>query len=147
MSVLFSIAFILAIHFLRGRSFFLKSFGAHTLLVMYRLCLFRMVSVLEMPFTFPEGLRGGFSQAYAKVRDIQIPAGSFQSGIWDLLDCIWLAALFARLVWREHDVRKNLAHCAGNRSSAAEQPLKKVQRESARKVPVSVRVCSDIDRG
>lgn len=122
MSVLFGTVLILVIPFLRGCPFFLKFFEVHTLLVVYGLCLFRRVFVLEMPFTFPVGLQGGFSPAYAKVREIQIPVGNFQIGILDLLGCIWLAAaatLFARFVWREHDVRKNLAHYAGNRSSAA----------------------------
>ena len=49
MSVLFSVLFIAAIHLLRNRPFFLRSFGVHTLLLLYALCFFRTVFVLELP--------------------------------------------------------------------------------------------------
>ena len=64
MSVLFSVLFIAAIHLLRNRPFFLRSFGVHTLLLLYALCFFRTVFVLELPFTAPVGLRSFYSRVY-----------------------------------------------------------------------------------
>lgn len=58
MSVGFSTVFILVIHVLRNQPIFLKSFGVHTLLTMYALCLCRMIFVIELPFTVPVELRG-----------------------------------------------------------------------------------------
>lgn len=148
MSAMFSTVFILAIHFLRNRPFFLKSFGVHTLILMYGLCLFRMVFVMETPFTFPVGLRGSFSQICAWVLDAQISAEGVQIGLTDLLVYIWFitaVVLFARSIWREYSVWKELAGYAENKSFAAEQALKKVQSESLRKVSVGVCVCPDID--
>lgn len=148
MSVLFSTAFILAIHALRNQPFFLKSFGVHTLLIMYGLCFFRMVFVIELPITVPVELRGAFSHTYARVRQYQVPVGSSSVGIADILIFIWSvvgAALFVRLIWREHISRKQLSTCHKNRSYAAERALAKVRKKSADRVFVSVCVCPSID--
>ena len=109
MSVLFSTTFILAIHALRNRPFFLKSFGVHTLLIIYGLCLFRMVFVIELPITVPVELRGTFSHTYARIRQYQVPVGGSGVAIIDVLIFIWIVvavALFVRLIWREHISRK-----------------------------------------
>ena len=111
MSVMFSTVFILGIHVLRNRPFFLKSFGVHTLLTLYGLCLFRMVVVIELPFTIPVGLRGAFSQVYDRVRQFQMPVGKEDIELTAFLCCIWAVVagvLFTRFIWRDHAVKKRM---------------------------------------
>ena len=101
MSVMFSTVFILGIHVLRNRPFFLKSFGVHTLLTLYGLCLFRMVVVIELPFTIPVGLRGAFSRVYDRVRQFQMPVGKEDIELTAFLCCIWAVVagvLFTRFI-------------------------------------------------
>ena len=148
MSVLFSTTFILAIHALRNRPFFLKSFGVHTLLIIYGLCLFCMAFVIELPITVPVELRGTFSHTYARIRQYQVPVGGSGVAIIDVLIFIWIVvavALFVRLIWREHISRKQLSPCHKNRSYAAERVLAKVRKKAEDKIFVSVCVCPDID--
>ena len=148
MSVLFSTAFILGIHVLRNRLFFLKSFGVHTLLIMYGLCLFRMIIVIELPFTIPVGLRGAFSRVYDRVRQFQMPVGKEDVELTAFLCCIWAVVagvLFTRFIWRNHAVKKELALCHRNENKDAEQALSKAMAVSSRKLPVNVCVCGSID--
>lgn len=148
MSVLFSTVFILMIHLLRKRPFFLRSFGVHTLLIMYGLCLFRMVFVIELPFTVPVGLKGAFSKTYALLREVRVPVGGSGIGFIDILLGVWIIGaltVLIRLIWREYTVRKGLSSLRGNKSYAAERVLEKVMELSSRKLPVRVCVCPDID--
>lgn len=148
MSVLFSTAFIIAIHALRNRPFFLKSFGVHTLLMMYGLCLFRMVFVIELPITVPVELRGAFSHTYAWARQYQVSVGSSVVALTDIFLFTWAVvavALFVRLIWREHISRKQLSAYHKNRSYAAERVLAKVRKKAEDKILVSVCVCPSID--
>lgn len=148
MSVLFSTVFILAIHVLRNRPFFLKSFGVHTLLILYGLCLFRMIFVIELPFTVPIGLRGAFSHTYAQVRQFRVPVGGSNVAFLDIVFDVWIvvaAAIFARFVWREFMVRKHLSPYRNNMSYAAERALAKARKVLSGKTVVNVCVCSQID--
>ena len=148
MSVMFSTVFILGIHVLRNRPFFLKSFGVHTLLTLYGLCLFRMVVVIELPFTIPVGLRGAFSRVYDRVRQFQMPVGKEDIELTAFLCCIWAVVagvLFTRFIWRDHAVKKELALCHRNENKDAERALSKAMAGSSRKLPVNVCVCGSID--
>ncbi len=75
MSVVFSVIFILAIHLLRKQPFFLYSFGVHTILGLYVLCLFRAIAVFEFPFTMPVGLRNTYSTVFRAVWTAHITLG------------------------------------------------------------------------
>lgn len=148
MSVMFSTVFILGIHVLRNRPFFLKSFEVHTLLTLYGLCLFRMVVVIELPFTIPVGLRGAFSRVYDRVRQFQMPVGKEDIELTAFLCCIWAVVagvLFTRFIWRDHAVKKELALCHRNENKDAERALSKAMAVSSRKLPVNVCVCGSID--
>ena len=148
MAVLFSTAFILSVHALRNRSFFIKSFGVHTMLIMYGLCLFRMVFVIELPFSVPLGLKGVFSRVYDRARDFQVPVGSSDVGVSEVLILVWALVaviLSARFVWREYICRKQLSPSHKNKNYAAERVLAKVRKKSANTVFVRVCVCPDID--
>lgn len=148
MSVLFSTVFILMIHLLRNRPLFLKSFGVHALLVMYGLCLFRMIFVIELPFTIPLGFKGAFSHTYSLLRKVQVSVGRSRVDIIDVLLSIWIIAamtIFIRLIWQESVVRKRLSPFRRNKNYTAEQTLEKVKELSSRQLPVRVCVCPDID--
>ena len=148
MSVLSSTVFIIVIHALRNQPFFLKSFGVHTLLIMYGLSLFRMIFVIELPFAVPVGLKGVFSQTYAQMRQYQVSVGGSRIAFLDIVFCVWIAAAlanFVRLMWRERLVRKDLSHHRRNKNYAAERVLANVRKKSADKIFVSVCVCPSID--
>lgn len=148
MSVLSSTVFIIVIHALRNQPFFLKSFGVHTLLIMYGLSLFRMIFVIELPFAVPVGLKGVFSQTYAQLRQYQVSVGGSRIAFLDIVFCVWIAAAlanFVRLMWRERLVRKDLSHHRKNKNYAAERVLANVRKKSADKIFASVCVCPSID--
>lgn len=148
MSALFSTVFILAIHILRNRPFFLKSFGVHTLLIMYGVCLFRMIFVIELPFTVPIGLKGAFSYTYAQVRQFQVPVGGSNVAFLDIVFDVWIvvaAAIFVRFLWRERMVRKHLSPYHKNKSYAAERALAKARKMLSGETAVNVCMCSQID--
>lgn len=148
MSVGFSTVFILVIHVLRNQPIFLKSFGVHTLLTMYALCLCRMIFVIELPFTVPVELRGAFSQAYALMRSVQISTKHSSIGFMDVLLCIWIipaVIIFIRFVWQECATRIKVLPYRRNKNYAAERALAKARNLSPRKLDVNVCVCQDID--
>lgn len=148
MSVLFSTVFILMIHGFRNRPFFLRSFGVHTLLIMYGMCLFRMIFVIEMPIAVHVGIRGAFSRAYDVARQAQVPVGNSSIELGDALVGVWVIGaviLFFQLMWQKYAVRRELLHYHRNRNFAAERALAKAQALSSRKMSVNVCVCPDID--
>lgn len=148
MSVGFGTIFILVIHVLRNQPIFLKSFGVHTLLTMYVLCLCRMIFVIELPITVPVELRGAFSQAYALMRSVQISTKHSSIGFMDVLLCIWIipaVIIFIRFVWQECATRIKVLPYRRNKNYAAERALTKARKLSPRKLDVNVCVCQDID--
>ncbi len=148
MSVLFSTAFVLAIHALRNRPSFLKSFGVHTVLILYGLCIFRMVFLLEMPVTVPIGLRGSFSRAYALIRDARVSIGGSYIELSLVLCFVWAfaaAVLIVRFLLHEFFTFRKLGSYARNRYPVLERVLEKVKLESVRDLPVTACICRDID--
>ena len=90
MSVLFSTIFIAAIHVLRNRDFFLRSFGVHTILFLYALCFFRALVVLELPFALPVGLRSAYSQAFEALWSARMQVDDASIGCrWFCAACGW----------------------------------------------------------
>lgn len=147
LSALFGTAFILAIHFLRGRTFFLQSFGVHAVLCLYGLCLLRMAVPFEMPFAVPVG-QGVFSGVLVSIRDTRVAFGRFQLALPDLLCGLWLtvaAVLLMRFLWRDFRVQKDLKRYKKNRSPAAERVLGAIKQTSRKALSTRVCVCPDID--
>lgn len=144
MSVLFSTLFILAIHLLRNRTFFLHSFGVHTILGLYALCLFRSIAILELPFTVPVGLGNTYSAAFKKVWSAHISVGN--SHVWLLLAvcCVWAvvtATLMVQFLWKNWNVARKTKWYSANRDSFAEKVLERIQNESWRAPAVRVCIC------
>ena len=103
MSVLFSTLFIVAIHLLRNQTFFLQSFGVHTILGLYVLCLFRTIVVMELPFTVPIGLRNAYSTVFEMVWTTQIPVGETKIRLILAVCGIWVVVsttLIVQFLWK-----------------------------------------------
>ena len=67
MAVLFSSAFILIVHLLRNNRIFLNGFGMPTILVLYALCICRMVFPIEFSFTIPIRMEKTYNSFYEAV--------------------------------------------------------------------------------
>ncbi len=139
MSVLSSTVFILSIHFLRGREYFLRAFGVHTILALYGLCLARMIFPIEMPFTVHIALQGLYSSLLAALSDTWLPG--LLCGLWIAV----AAAIFLHFFWNDFLVNKELAQFHQNRAPRAEKILERIQSTSARRTAVVVCLCPDID--
>lgn len=148
MSVVFSVIFILAIHLLRKQPFFLYSFGVHTILGLYVLCLFRAIAVFEFPFTMPVGLRNTYSTVFRAVWTAHITLGDSKIQLLLVLCGIWAVAAVALIVqflWKSWKVARKARWYAANRDSRAERVLERVKRESWRTPAVKVCICPTID--
>lgn len=148
MSVLFSTSFILAIHFLRNNAVFLRSFGAHTILALYALCLFRTIFVLELPFTVPVELRYAYSTAFETAWTAHISIGESKVHLLLVLCGMWAVVsvtLIVQFVWKNRTVAWKAEWYSANKNSYAEQIMERVKSESWRKPMVSVCVCPTLD--
>lgn len=148
MSVLFSTIFIAAIHVLRNRDFFLRSFGVHTILFLYALCFFRALVVLELPFALPVGLRSAYSQAFEALWSARMQVDDASIRLPLVLCGVWLvvaATLILQFFWMNQKVAQKLSWCCGNPTSFAGGMLTRVKSESRRKLDVSLCVCPMLD--
>ena len=147
-SVLSSTAFILALHFMCGRRFFLQSLGAHTALILYGLCLFRLIFAVEMPFAAHIGLDGIYSSFCRFVSGTLVKTGSIQAGLTDVLCGIWLIVVGILLLRFFHSgikMNRELSRSARKGSQTAEPAMKRIKLESKRPLAVVLSTCPDID--
>ena len=148
MSVLFSTLFIAAIHLLCNQTFFLQSFGVHTILGLHILCLFRTIVVLELPFTVPIGLRNVYSTVFKTVWAAQISVGDSQIRVLLALCGIWAVisvTLIVQFLWKSWKVSRKAEWYSTNKDPRAERVLERVKNESWRMPAVSVCICPTLD--
>lgn len=148
MSVLFSTLFIAAIHLLRNQTFFLQSFGVHTILGLYVLCLFRTAAVLELPFAIPIGLRNVYSTAFETVWTARISVGGSQIRLILVLCGIWVVVrttLIVQFLWENWKAARKAKWYSTNKAPFAEQVLEQVKRESWWTPKVSVCICPTLN--
>lgn len=148
MSVLFSVLFILAIHLLRNQPAFLHSFGVHTILGIYALCLFRTIAVIELPFTVPFGLGDTYSTAFRTVWEAHIPFGDSDVRFLYAVFGIWAVVtvtLIVQFLWKSWKVSRKAKWYSTNKNSRAEQVLEQVKMESWRTPAVEVCICPTLD--
>ncbi len=148
MSVLFSTLFIVAIHLLRNQTFFLQSFGVHTILGLYVLCLFRTIVVMELPFTVPIGLRNAYSTVFEMVWTTQIPVGETKIRLILAVCGIWVVVsttLIVQFLWKNWKATRKAKWYSTNKTPLAEQVLEQVKRESWWAPTVSVCICPTLD--
>lgn len=148
MSVLFSTLFIASIHLLRNHTFFLQSFGVHTILGLYILCLFRTIVILELPFTVPIGLRNVYSTVFEAVWTTQIPVGGSKIRLVPVLCGIWAVVsttLIVQFLWKNWKATRKAKWYSTNKAPFAEQVLEQVKKESWWTPTVSVCICPTLD--
>lgn len=148
MSVLFSTLFIAAIHLLCNQTFFLQSFGVHTILGLHILCLFRTIVVLELPFTVPIGLRNVYSTVFKTVWTAQISVGDSQIRVLLAICGIWVVVsvtLIVQFLWKSWKVSRKAEWYSTNKAPRAERVLERVKNESWRMPAVSVCICPTLD--
>ena len=148
MSALFSTLFIASIHLLRNQTFFLQSFGVHTILGLYILCLFRTIVVLELPFTVPIGLRNVYSTVFEAVWTTQIPVGGSKIRLVPALCGIWAVVsttLIVQFLWKNWKATQKAKWYSTNKAPFAEQVLEQVKKESWWTPTVSVCICPTLD--
>lgn len=148
MSALFSTLFILGIHLIRDRAFFLYSFGVHTILGLYALCLFRTVVLLELPFTVPVGLRNVYSDAFEAVWSAHIPIGDSGVRLLFAICGVWAVAsatLVTQFLWTKCRTARKADWYSVNRDAYIERVLEQVKSESWRRPKVSVCICPTLD--
>lgn len=148
MSVLFSVLFILAIHLLRNQSAFLHSFGVHTILGIYALCLFRTIAVIELPFTVPFGLGDTYSTVFRAAWEAYIPFGDSNVRVLFAVCGIWAvvtATLIVQFLCKSWKVSRKAKWYSTNKDSRAEQVLEQVKMESWRTPAVTVCICPTLD--
>ena len=148
MSALFSTLFILGIHLIRDRAFFLYSFGVHTILGLYALCLFRTVVLLELPFTVPVGLRNVYSDAFEAVWSAHIPIGDSSVRLLFAICGVWAVAsatLVTQFLWTKCRTARKADWYSVNRDAYIERVLEQVKSESWRRPKVSVCICPTLD--
>lgn len=148
MSVLFSVLFILAIHLLRNQPAFLHSFGVHTILGIYALCLFRTIAVIELPFTVPFGLGDTYSTVFRAVWEAHIPFGDSDVRLLYAVFGIWAVVtvtLIVQFLWKSWKVSRKAKWYSTNKDSRAEQVLEQVKMESWRTPAVTVCICPTLD--
>lgn len=147
MSVLFSSLFIVLIHLLRGRVSFPKTFGAHTILLLYFICAFRMCCVVETPHTVPISIGGACSGFIHTAASMRIPVAGREIGLAEIGIAIWLIGFLASLAWflREtFSLARHMRRFPGKRSRTAEQILETVKGESGRKYEIGVCVYPNV---
>lgn len=144
MSVLFSVLFILAIHMLRNRPFFLHSFGVHTILGLYALCLFRSVAVIELPFTVPIGLRNKAGAVIKEVWFARVSVGDSRIRLMSAICgicAVVTVTLIVQFLWKDWKVSRKAEWYSTNEYPLATRILERVQSESWRNPKVDVCIC------
>ncbi len=147
MSVLFSTIFILIIHVFRNKEFFLRSFGIHTVLLLYGICTFRLCFSIETPMTVPVNLNE-FSRVFEVVKSEKAAIGGVSFSILELLGWVWFIGVIITLVvflGKYFFGLYLLSRYTENRDPLADQMLQAIQEENPGGPVVSVCICPKVD--
>lgn len=147
MSVLFSTKFIIVIHLMRNRPFFLQTFGIHTIIFLYALCIIRMVFIIELPFTQPVKVEFIYNELYQSATSIQFPLSGRELDILDLALIIWVFGAFiqiSRFLYESFRVSKKLRNNLSKKMLLADHVLLRVEEESKRTPKVNIIVYGSI---
>lgn len=142
MSALFSVVFILAVHLLRKRDFFLRDFGIPAVLVLCGLCICRMLVSIETPLTIPIRGERVLSAVYTAVRRKNELLPGLPLSILQVFYLVWISGAVITLaifLGLNLSTLHRLKAYRGNRNHAAEEMLALVKEESR---PMSVTVCA-----
>lgn len=141
MAVLSSTAFMLIVHLLRNNRAFLKGFGVPTVLVLYGLCLFRMVFPIEFPFTVPVRFEAVYNRFYQAVTQSEWPVGGSELSILEIAGLVWIVGVIVCLISSMVSYLVSmfrLLRFENYRNPVADKVFKTVQQELGRQYPVRV---------
>lgn len=147
MALLFSFFFILAVHFLRKNSLFLRSFGITTILLLYTVCFARMGFAVEFPFTKAIGLRCIYNKVYGAVAMEGISVAGMQVSWLQVLSLLWIVSstfVLIGFLWSHYTQIYRVGKFSGNRNISAEKAMERVKREANIDLDVKVFVCPGI---
>ncbi|MCI9552206.1 MAG: M56 family metallopeptidase [Acutalibacter sp.] len=148
MSALFSTFFVLAIHLLRTKDFFVKAFGPHTILLLYGFTLFRMLLAWEPSFSTPLETYLVYTHLYRSVRDVTVAVGGFRFAFLDCVCVVWLSVSFilaVRFFWMNFTSVRKIVRSSTDGDSAAYQMLEIIKKEARRHPSVRVRICPGLE--
>lgn len=90
MGILSCTSFIFLIHVLRRSRAFLRSVQAHVILLLYFICVCRLLLPLELPFTAPVGLKNWYSHIVRFLTADRLVIGATQWSILKVACLIWI---------------------------------------------------------
>lgn len=145
MAALCGSVIILAIHALRKKPVFLRCFGVSTILLLYAICVFRILFAFEFPFTKVVEWRVGLNEFYQAVYFDKIPlAGTAGINVATLACFLWLAVALVltfvfifKYITMQHRVRA----CAIRKDPEAAEILEEIKAKSGRRLDVCVYIC------
>lgn len=148
MAVACSSFLIIIIHLFRKQDLFLRTFGVHTILVLYLICVFRMCFTFETSLTVPVDAGEMYRQVYDAIRyDFFLVFGN-EMDLLSICRYVWIAGALISLVRfaaAELQVHWQMQKCEQNCSPDMEEVLLRVQRESGRKFDISIYAHQHVD--
>lgn len=149
MSVLFSTAFIFAIHLLRNSRFFLQTFGIHSVLFLYGLSLFRMLFVVEMPRVVPIKARCIYNDLCRFAEEnMLVDANGIQISWPAALCIIWLGVAIyqmGRFVWHNLAMKQSFSYYFLCKDATVTQVMEQVKQEAWRTPQIQIYTCPKLE--
>ena len=139
MAVLFSSAFILIVHLLRNNRIFLNGFGMPTILVLYALCICRMVFPIEFSFTIPIRMEKTYNSFYEAVCKTGWMVGEREVSLLEAAGCLWaVGSVLCLVFFLVHYLVSGfrLRRFEGYRDVKAEKILEAVKKKASRQYPI-----------
>ena len=93
MSLLLGTVFILVTHLFRHCKTFVTGFGVPLIMLMYGICVLRMVLPVEFPWTVPVGLTSGYAGFFETTYFHEFYVGIFSVSLFEVACWIWLAGI------------------------------------------------------
>lgn len=93
MSLLLGTVFILVTHLFRHCKTFVTGFGVPLIMLMYGICVLRMVLPVEFPWTVPVGLTSGYAGFFETTYFHEFDVGIFSVSLFEVACWIWLAGI------------------------------------------------------
>lgn len=147
MSVLCGTLVMLVLHLFRRKNGLLKGFGVGTLLLLYALCMGRLLFAVEFPFAqvfVPHFL---YDNLFDAVYINHIQVGPIQVNLLSILLVIWIMGaviLLGRFIVSYSANIQRLNCYAANKSERLDAALGRIQTEHKCKMNISVFLCPEI---
>lgn len=148
MAASLSAVFILAIHFLRNKNFFLRRFGVSTVLFLYAACIFRTVFAFEMPYTVPLQIPQAGGDRFRILRYDTLQVAGQAVNCFQVFALVWLLGILISLVHfliEQISATKKLKQYYPCQDPQVLAVFSNVREEAPRKPTAQIHVSPDID--